>query len=339
MSRVRRWGSVLVLVAAALIAAVVVPSARADGDPGSDVLVYQDLFAGSDAGLSVAQQVELGGLLKATARAGAPVRVAIIASRFDLGAVTEPVAEPSRVCPVPGYRAVVGLQAAAAGGDAERLRVQLARPLARGDVPHAGSDPDPIRPAATGCSTPLRRPCGNCCKPSGVKLPSWNRHRWRRTVLTMARASRRATAPTTPWGSSRCPWWRSSASSWRGTGWLDAVGGRALVSRVACEHVLSFNRRQLALPGAALLLVMLAAVAVIVVRSNRGPAESQADALAKNPDLDPGTPVSGSAPDFTLSDQFGQPASLAFLPRQGGDPGVQRLGVHDGLPAYHDGDA
>ena len=64
------------------------PSARADGDPGSDVLVYQDLFAGSDAGLSVAQQVELGGLLKATARAGAPVRVAVIASRFDLGAVT-----------------------------------------------------------------------------------------------------------------------------------------------------------------------------------------------------------------------------------------------------------
>ena len=39
-------------------------------------------------------------------------------------------------------------------------------------------------------------------------------------------------------------------------------------------------------------------------------AESQADALAKNPYLDPGTPVSGAAPDFTLSDQFGQPASL-----------------------------
>ncbi len=62
--------------------------ARADGDPGSDVLVYQDLFAGSDAGLSVRQQLELGAELKAAARKGFPIRVAIIASRFDLGAVT-----------------------------------------------------------------------------------------------------------------------------------------------------------------------------------------------------------------------------------------------------------
>ena len=62
--------------------------ARADGDPGSDVLVYQDLFAGSDAGLSVHQQLELGGELKAAARKGFPIRVAIIASPFDLGAVT-----------------------------------------------------------------------------------------------------------------------------------------------------------------------------------------------------------------------------------------------------------
>lgn len=28
------------------------------------------------------------------------------------------------------------------------------------------------------------------------------------------------------------------------------------------------------------------------------------------PSLDPGTPISGSAPDFTLTDQFGQTASL-----------------------------
>ena len=60
MSRARRSGLVLVLVAAALVAAAAAPAARADGDPGSDVLVYQDLFAGSDAGLSVQQQLELG---------------------------------------------------------------------------------------------------------------------------------------------------------------------------------------------------------------------------------------------------------------------------------------
>src|SRR5581483_1458788 len=33
-------------------------------------------------------------------------------------------------------------------------------------------------------------------------------------------------------------------------------------------------------------------------------------ALAANPELDPGTPLSRTAPDFTLSDQFGRPVSL-----------------------------
>jgi hypothetical protein len=62
--------------------------ARADGDPGSDVLVCQDLFAGSSAGLSVQQQARLGDLLKAVSAARFPIRVALIASPTDLGAVT-----------------------------------------------------------------------------------------------------------------------------------------------------------------------------------------------------------------------------------------------------------
>lgn len=50
------------LMAAALVAALLavcaLPAGVAwgDGDPGSDVLVYQDLFAGPDAGMSVVQQ-------------------------------------------------------------------------------------------------------------------------------------------------------------------------------------------------------------------------------------------------------------------------------------------
>ena len=62
--------------------------ARADGDPGSDVLVYQPLFLGADSGVSICQQSQLGGLLRSAARQGFPVRVAIISSRNDLGAVT-----------------------------------------------------------------------------------------------------------------------------------------------------------------------------------------------------------------------------------------------------------
>ena len=77
-----------VLLAVVFAAGSVVSVARADGDPGSDVLVFQDLFAGADAGVSVAQQVQLGAMLKSAQRAGLPVRVAIIASPSDLGAVT-----------------------------------------------------------------------------------------------------------------------------------------------------------------------------------------------------------------------------------------------------------
>ena len=132
-----------VLVAICVVAASVPAVARADGDPGSDVLVYQDLFAGSDAGLSVQQQLRLADVLKAAARAGFPVRVAIIASPSRPWSGHGAVAQPARVCPLFGDRAVAGVQGAAAGRDAERVRVQLARTLVGIGLPAAGRDPDP----------------------------------------------------------------------------------------------------------------------------------------------------------------------------------------------------
>ncbi len=54
---------VLAVLLAAVAVAVVAPAARADGDPGSDVLVYQSMFVAADAGVSVQQQVALGNLL------------------------------------------------------------------------------------------------------------------------------------------------------------------------------------------------------------------------------------------------------------------------------------
>jgi len=62
---------------------------RADGDPASDVLATQSLFLPQDAGIPFVQQGQLAGLLEATARRGYPLRVAIIASKTDLGSVTE----------------------------------------------------------------------------------------------------------------------------------------------------------------------------------------------------------------------------------------------------------
>jgi len=64
------------------------PAARADGDPGSDVLVYQNLFVAADSNVSISQQVELGDLLTAANSRGFTIRVAIIAEPADLGAIT-----------------------------------------------------------------------------------------------------------------------------------------------------------------------------------------------------------------------------------------------------------
>ena len=64
-------------------------AARADGDPASDVLATQSLFLPQDAGIPLPQQSQLTGLLQASASSGYPIRVAIIATKADLGSVTE----------------------------------------------------------------------------------------------------------------------------------------------------------------------------------------------------------------------------------------------------------
>jgi len=83
-----RRRALLLAMAVLLAAGAHAPSALGDGDPGSDVLVYQSLFLASDAGVSIEQQVSLGRLLASASRSGFPIRVAIIATRFDLGTIT-----------------------------------------------------------------------------------------------------------------------------------------------------------------------------------------------------------------------------------------------------------
>jgi hypothetical protein len=73
----------------ALVCGSFATAARADGDPASDVLATQSLFLPEDAGISLAQQRQLTGLLRASASSGYPIRVAIIATKSDLGSVTE----------------------------------------------------------------------------------------------------------------------------------------------------------------------------------------------------------------------------------------------------------
>jgi hypothetical protein len=64
-------------------------SARADGDPASDVLATQPLFLPHDAGVPQAQQGQLQALLEVARSGGEPIRVAVIASGTDLGSITE----------------------------------------------------------------------------------------------------------------------------------------------------------------------------------------------------------------------------------------------------------
>jgi hypothetical protein len=106
VSRLRRRSLPLQLIAALLVvlaAAWIPASAVADGDPGSDVLVNQDLFVASDAGVSIGQQVTLTGVLRSAAQAGVPVRVAIIARRDDLGAITSLWGKPQTYASFLGY--------------------------------------------------------------------------------------------------------------------------------------------------------------------------------------------------------------------------------------------
>ena len=307
----RMRAAFLVLVAVALVAGAVTQVARADGDPGSDVLVYQDLFAGSDAGLSVQQQVQLGGLLKAAARAGFPVRVAIIASPFDLGAVTPLWHHPRQ------YARFLGLELSLA----YKQRLLVVMPNGFG-FNWAGHSADagyralagiPIGPGGVGLYNATEAAVGRLALADGVKLSS------------VAHPAGASTASPGPGGS-------ATERPGQGSG-IDEVLGIVALALVAIAGVgvallrllrrdwrrprlsgrwrlrLPASGRRFAIPGGTLLLVALAAIVVIVARSN-GPATSQAEALATNPHLDPGTPISGVAPDFTLSDQFGQPVSL-----------------------------
>jgi hypothetical protein len=74
-----------ILASVALIAA---PAALADGDPASDVLVNMPLFNPIDSGIPFSTVDRLQELLALSAKAGFPIRVAMINSATDLGTVT-----------------------------------------------------------------------------------------------------------------------------------------------------------------------------------------------------------------------------------------------------------
>ena len=79
------WLTVLLGLGAA--AAIAPTAARADGDPASDVLATQALFLPWDADVPAVRQEQLSALLAQAEHGGYPIRVALIASRADLGSI------------------------------------------------------------------------------------------------------------------------------------------------------------------------------------------------------------------------------------------------------------
>jgi len=302
----------VLIVTGVWIAAV----ARADGDPGSDVLVYQDLFVGSDAGLSVAQQLQLSGLLKGAVRAGMPVRVAIIASRSDLGAVTALWLNPR------AYARFLGLELSLA----YKQRLLVVMPNGFGfNWPGHSTAPAynllakiAIQPGGAGLLKAAENAVQTLADADGVKLRP-----------AAGRSAGTATAPA----AGAAP--GAGAASTRVSHPGRAADSRAaLIVAVLVVIALAvlaarWGLRRRASPGAGLrerwqrsrmgrvwvpasvaVVALALTVGVVVFGRSAARGGAQRDALAFNPYLDTGTSLSGVAPDFALSDQFGQPVSL-----------------------------
>jgi hypothetical protein len=78
----------LALGAVVLAACCLTATARADGDPASDYLLVQQVFLPFDGNFPKDGQKRLTALVAAANRAGYKIRVALIWSSYDLGAVT-----------------------------------------------------------------------------------------------------------------------------------------------------------------------------------------------------------------------------------------------------------
>jgi hypothetical protein len=95
--------SPLVALLLTILVGICPSTARADGDPASDVLVSQTVFFPADAGMTVHDERRLVSLLGAARHDGLPIRLAIISSPSDLGAVSELWGQPRAYAHFLGY--------------------------------------------------------------------------------------------------------------------------------------------------------------------------------------------------------------------------------------------
>jgi len=283
-------------------------TARADGDPGSDVLVYQPLFLASDSGISVDEQVRLGDLLHEASSAGFPVRVAIIATPSDLGAITELWRQPR------AYAHFLGTELSLAYHG--RLIVVMPNGLGFNWPGHPSASGyrivDRINPSGGGAHLldAARQAVTALAAAAGVHLkPATS------TKGTPSTGGNPPPAPGTVRSASGGT--RVLAFVLLGVVALAILGARFLYARH--RHAVSARTRRarqvlLARDGRWLLIGLSGAGLVLagvlfLIPAARAP--TPVAMLANNPVLDPGTAFNRPAPNFTLTDQFGRQASLS----------------------------
>ena len=321
----------LAALLAVVALAALATTARADGDPGSDVLVYQNLFVAADANVSVQQQLALGNLLSSADKEGFPIRVAIVSQPDDLGAITALWRKPA------AYASFLGTELSLAY--AQRLLIVMPNGFGFNWQGHSASaayrvlDGVRIGPGGAGLATAAGNAVRALALAAGTKLPA----------EPSGASGGTGTAAGTGTGQGAQPAGQPPAAPGAGDeaplivgialalliagvagGWLLWRGGRRrpaprppeLLQRLA-RRVAGWRRPPVSgtwLAGGFVVAVALAIVAHAVIQPSGGATRgstAQASALTANPDLDPGLNLSSAAPGFTLTDQFGQPVSLS----------------------------
>jgi cytochrome oxidase Cu insertion factor (SCO1/SenC/PrrC family) len=308
----------LLAVLLALVAlAALATTARADGDPGSDVLVYQNLFVAADANVSVQQQLELGNLLSSADKAGFPVRVAVVSQPNDLGAITALWRKPA------AYASFLGTELSLAY--AQRLLIVMPNGFGFNWQGHSASaayralDALHIGAGGPGLATAAQNAVLALAHASGVRL----------TMPTSGAASGQAQGtqpvvqPAVTPAAASTPAGAPSGSpvpliagitiavvlAGAGGGWFFLRSGRRLPKPRLPRVKIPATWLAAGFVG---LAVAATAVYAVVPHGSAAPATAaQTSALTTNPNLDPGLPLSALAPAFTLTDQFGQPVSMS----------------------------
>lgn len=157
-------------VLALLLAAVLAPGALADGDPASDTLITDQLFYPYYSNTPKVGVKQLQETLAAANKAGFPIRVAVITSPYDLGAVSSLWHKPR------AYARFLSLELAFA----YKKRLLVVSPNGYGFVNATKPDPKalalvrtvPIGKGTTGLVESADKAVRRLAAKSGVRLPA-----------------------------------------------------------------------------------------------------------------------------------------------------------------------